>query len=197
MDSDMNIEEVQMSIIPGSLHIVLGPMFSGKTTRLINIYHARKYIGKKVAVINYSEDKRYHSKMLSTHDQVMIPCIQISQLAGFDCSLYDTILINEGQFFSDLYSHVLEYVEKYGKEVYIFGLDGDYLRCKFGSVLDLISYCDSVEKLTALCSTCRDGTLAHFSHRLTGELEQLVIGADNYNSLCRKCYMMCYTRMKI
>jgi len=178
----------------GSLHVVLGPMFSGKTTRLIHIYHARKYIGKKIAVINYSEDKRYHTKMLSTHDQVMIPCIQISQLAGFDCSPYDSILINEGQFFGDLYTHVLDYVEKYDKEVYIFGLDGDYLRNKFGSVLDLIPYSDSVEKLTALCSTCRDGTLAHFSHRLTGELEQLVIGADNYNSLCRKCYLHCYKK---
>jgi len=172
----------------GSLHLVLGPMFSGKTTRLIQIYKTRTYIGKKVAVINYAEDKRYDSKLLSTHDQIMIPCIQLSVLNGFDCSQYDTILINEGQFFSDLYEHVLDYVEKYNKEVYIFGLDGDFLRCKFGSILDLIPLCDTVKKFAALCANCRDGTMAHFSHRITSEMEQCVIGADNYIPLCRKCY---------
>ena len=172
----------------GSLHIVLGPMFSGKTTRLIQIYKTRTYILKKVAVINYADDMRYDSKMLSTHDQTMIPCIQLRELSEFDCSQYDTILINEGQFFGDLFENVLQFVEKFQKEVFIFGLDGDFLRNKFGTILDLIPYSDSVEKLSALCADCRDGTLAHFSYRVSKEVEQMVIGADNYKPLCRKCY---------
>jgi thymidine kinase len=172
----------------GSLHIVLGPMFSGKTTKLIQIYKTRTYSLKNVAVINYADDTRYDSKMLSTHDEIMIPCIQLKQLADFDCSQYDTILINEGQFFGDLYENVLKIIERFHKEVFIFGLDGDFLRNKFGSVLDLIPYSDTVEKLSALCAYCRDGTLASFSYRVSEELEQLVIGADNYKPLCRKCY---------
>jgi thymidine kinase len=127
--------------------------------------------------------------MLSTHDKTMIPCIQLLHLNTFDCSQYDTILINEGQFFGDLYENVLKFVEKFDKEVFIFGLDGDFLRKKFGSVLDLIPYSDTIEKLSALCVDCRDGTLAHFSHRTSYEVEQMVIGADNYKPLCRKCYM--------
>jgi len=175
-------------IIMGSLQLVLGPMFSGKTTRLIQIYKTRNYIGKRVAVINYAEDVRYDSKMLSTHDHIMIPCIQLAKLTGFDCSQFDTILINEGQFFDDLFYCVLEFVEKMDKEVFIFGLDGDYMRAKFGTILDLIPHCNTVEKLSALCANCRDGTLAHFSHRISKEKMQMVIGADNYIPLCRKCY---------
>ena len=172
----------------GSLHLVLGPMFSGKTTRLIQIYKTRTYISKQVAVINYEDDKRYNSQLLSTHDQTMIPCIQLTELSTFDCSQYDTILINEAQFFGDLYSSVLKFVEVFNKEVFIFGLDGDFLRNKFGRILDLIPYSDTVEKLSALCADCRDGTLAHFSHRTSRETEQMVIGASNYKPLCRTCY---------
>jgi thymidine kinase len=100
----------------------------------------------------------------------------------------DTILINEGQFFPDILSNVLELVEQKEKEVYICGLDGDYLRKTFGELLLLIPYCDTVEKLSSLCAICKDGTPAIFSHRLSQQVEQLVIGADNYIPLCRKCY---------
>jgi len=174
----------------GSLHIIIGPMFSGKTTKLIQIYKTRTYTQKKVAVINYIYDTRYHSNMLSTHDQIMIPCIHMHKLSEFDCSQYDTILINEGQFFSDLYENVLDYVEKFNKEVYVFGLDGDFLRNKFGDILDLIPYSNTVEKLSALCANCRNGTLGNFSYRLSKEMEQMVIGADDiYKPLCRNCYI--------
>lgn len=184
--------------MPGSLHLLVGPMFSGKTTRIIQIYKTRTYIGKRVAVINYSEDKRYHETMLSTHDKIMIPCMQTTTLGEIwrePAHLYhdalkraDTVLINEGQFFNDLYEIVLEMVEKERKEVFICGLDGDFKRQVFGQMLDLIPYCDTIEKLNSLCADCRDGTLAIFSHRLTLETEQIVVGADNYVPLCRNCY---------
>ena len=172
----------------GSLHLILGPMFSGKTTRLIQIFKTRKNMNKRVVVINYADDTRYHSNMLSTHDKVMIPCIQLFHLNEFDCSEYDTILINEGQFFGDLFENVLKFVETFGKEVFIFGLDGDFLRNKFGCILDLIPYCDTVQKLYALCADCSNGNLAIFSHRISQEKEQMVIGANNYKPLCRSCY---------
>ena len=59
----------------GYLELILGPMFSGKTTEIIQIHNNYSYIGKNVVVINYAEDKRYHDSMLSTHDHKMIPCI--------------------------------------------------------------------------------------------------------------------------
>jgi thymidine kinase len=173
-----------------SLHLILGPMFSGKTTRLIQEYRKRTYIQESVSVINYAEDIRYDATQLSTHDKVMIPCIQTLHLRSIldKIESANTILINEGQFFDDLYDIVIELVENKHKNVFIFGLDGDFTRGLFGDIYRLIPLCDTLEKLSALCSQCRDGTLAIFSHRITGEQQQVSIGSDNYIPLCRKCY---------
>ena len=176
----------------GYLELILGPMFSGKTTQIIQHYKSYSYIGKKVIVINYAEDKRYHDSLLSTHDQIMIPCILVKYLADImnDEAIHsaDVILINEGQFFPDIYEIVLEFVEKQQKIVYICGLDGDFKRNKFGKLLDLIPYCDKITKLNALCAQCRNGEAGLFSHRITNETSQIVIGSSNYIPLCRVCY---------
>ena len=192
--------------IAGYLELILGPMFSGKTTQTIQIYKKYKYIGKKVVVVNYFSDNRYDITMLSSHDEVKIPCIFASNLTSLwneqnkllstemrsnsaELRSADVIIINEGQFFPDIYEIVLDMVEKKGKKVYICGLDGDYKRRKFGNLLDLIPFSDKIIKLNSLCSTCKDGTLAIFTHRLSKESEQIVIGIDNYEPLCRKCFL--------
>lgn len=181
------------------LGLILGPMFSGKTTRLIQIYKTHTYIKKNVCVVNYAADTRYSDTKLSTHDQIMIPCHFIDDLyeqwnnpaAAYYAALHeaDTILVNEGQFFRRLKDIVLDMVEQHNKEVYVCGLDGDFERKPFGEILQLIPYCDSVEKLASLCAQCCDGTHAVFSHRITAESEQTVIGASNYIPLCRTCYL--------
>jgi len=177
----------------GYLEIAIGPMFSGKTTHLIQAYRKYTYIGKHVVVLNYSEDTRYHETMLSTHDKIMIPCMQITKIRDAWNSREfinsDVVLINEGQFFSDLNDTVLEMVDFYKKKVYICGLDGDFKREKFGSILDLIPYCDNIIKLQSLCSICKNGKPAIFSHRLTREDSQILIGSDIYIPLCRSCYL--------
>jgi thymidine kinase len=177
----------------GSLHLILGCMFSGKTTALIDIYEKNTSEGKDVFVVNFSGDTRYHNSMLSNHDKKMIPCSFASTLSELWFSHIilrihdaDVILINEGQFFHDLYKVVMSMVEEYGKEVYICGLDGDFNRRKFGQMLDLIPFCDSVTKLKANCHICDRDAL--FSHRITSETGQIVIGSDNYITLCRGCY---------
>ena len=183
----------------GFLGIILGSMFSGKTSRLIQIYKSHSYIGKKIAVINHSSDIRYTDTMLSTHDKTMIPCLFISDLKdawqNTESPFYnllkqsDTILINEAQFFPSLKDIVLEMVEISAKHVVICGLDGDFKRNRFGEILDLIPYCDSVEKLSALCAKCRDGTPGIFTNRISTEETQVLIGSDNYQPLCRNCYL--------
>ena len=204
----MNNNNMNSSYNSGYLEIILGPMFSGKTSRLVEIYKQCKFCNISVAVINHSIDNRYDDELLSTHDQVKIPCIKTEKL--FDvwvdsisneedlgvitrikdkCKIQmsDVILINEGQFFPDL----LEFVNKLltlGKKIYICGLDGDFERKKFGQILDLIPLCDKVHKLSSLCSLCKDGTPGIFSMRLTSEKEQTVVGSENYIPVCRICY---------
>ena len=186
----------------GYLEIILGPMYASKSTRLVEIYKQCKFCNIPVTVINHIIDKRYDNELLSTHDQVKIPCLQASELNdlwtdnGYEKKdLWahnavrdsDVILINEGQFFPDLYDVVIDML-KYNKKVYICGLDGDFERKKFGQILDLIPMCDKVTKLTSLCSQCKNGTPGIFSMRLTNETAQTVVGSDNYIPVCRKCY---------
>lgn len=188
----MNAETQTMHHLQeGHLEIWIGPMFSGKTSKLIETYKKYTYIGKKTLVVNYAEDTRYHKTMLSTHDKIMIPCVQTIQLNNIREQLLeaDVILINEGQFFQDLFSIVVEMVDVRHKTIYISALDGDFLRQQFGQVLDLIPHCNAVTKLSALCAECKNGKAASFSHRLSSEVGQVVIGSDNYVPLCRSCYL--------
>ena len=172
------------------LELIIGPMFSGKTTRLINIYNEKTAEQKKVKVVNYTDDTRYHNSMLSTHDKLMIPCVFANTIKEVcqepEIFTYDVILINEGQFFPDLYDSVITLVEKHRKEVYICGLDGDFKRCKFGGLLDLIPMSDNVIKLHAKCAKCNKNAI--FSKRLSNEEQQVLIGSSNYVPVCRDCY---------
>lgn len=189
--------------VTGYLELIIGPMFSGKTSELLQIYKQCQFCSIPVSIINHTIDKRYNDTMISSHDKVMAPCLQANKLmdiwkllqGGTESDIYankllrsaEVILINEGQFFSDLYEVVVDMLN-HNKKVYICGLDGDFERKKFGNILDLIPLCDKVRKLTSLCSICKDGTSAIFSMRLTSEKEQTIVGSDNYIPVCRKCY---------
>ena len=178
----------------GCLDLFIGPMFSGKTTKLIEIYNRCVEENVNVVAINYAADTRYHNTLLSTHDKQMIPCILSTTIEAAvrdheeTIKNAETILINEGQFFPDIEEQVKRLVEGSNKRVYVCGLDGDFERKKFGTILDLIPLCDKVCKLTSLCSMCKDGTPGIFSMRLTNEKQQTVVGSDNYIPVCRKCY---------
>ena len=179
----------------GSLSLVVGCMFSGKTKRLIETHqlNAQEFPLKTQLVVNYIGDTRYNaSTVLTTHDGQTLPCISALTLASVMTQLMaaDVILINEAQFFQDLVPQVLELVNEFGKEVHVFGLDGDFRHERFGTILDLIPECDHVVKLRATCNQCSRHDRAIFSQRLTGESEQIVIGSDNYLPLCRKCHLM-------
>lgn len=174
------------------LEVILGSMFSGKTSRLVEIYKQCIFCNIPVIVLNHCIDNRYDDELLSTHDKIKIPCIKtenLTQILNNDSlmSISEVILINEGQFFSDLYNCV-EKMLSLGKQIYVCGLDGDFERKKFGQILDLIPLCDKVTKLTSLCSVCKNGKPGIFSKRISNETEQTLVGSDNYIPVCRKCY---------
>ena len=177
----------------GNIKIVLGCMFSGKTTDVIMECKKWFSINKNALCINYMDDVRYGTDdNLYSHDKEKIKCIKVFKLKEVSDEIIkasDIILINEGQFFEDLIEYTVEWCEKYGKNIIVSGLDGDYLRKPFGKILDLIPYCNSVIKLKAFCSICKDGTHAHFTARLSNEKDQIIIGTSNYIAVCRKHYL--------
>ena len=193
------------------LELITGPMFSGKTSKLLEIYKQCKFCNISVAVINHSADTRYDKSMLSTHDKFMIPCIQTENIQSvwvyenldetysaelgnnhLELRNADVILINEGQFFDDLYDCVIDMLKE-NKKIYVSGLDGDFERKKFGQILDLFPLCDKVTKLTSLCSLCKNGEAGIFSMRLNKDKTQMLIGSDNYIPVCRICYEKNYS----
>ncbi len=194
-----------MDLNQGHLEIILGSMYAGKTSKILEIYKQCIFCNIPVSIINHSSDIRYHDSMISTHDKIMAPCIQTMKLndiwnySNVETHYNETsethiklrtsqvILINEGQFFEDLYDVVIDMLNN-NKKVYICGLDGDFKKNKFGQILDLIPHCDNVTKLSSLCSLCKNGTPGIFSMRLSHEKQQMLIGSDNYIPVCRKCY---------
>ena len=202
MNNNINMSETYLS---GYLEIILGPMYASKSTRLVEIYKQCKFCNIKVTVINHSIDNRYDDLLLSTHDKIKISCINTDKLldlwleenkdTNYIPRLNDklkiknseVILINEGQFFSDL-EIFIKLLLKCNKKIYVCGLDGDFERKKFGQILDIIPLCDKVYKLTSLCSLCKNGNKGIFSMRLTNEKEQTVVGSENYIPVCRECY---------
>lgn len=184
----------------GYLEVILGPMFSGKTSKLVEIYKQYTFCNIPVLVINHADDIRYSDQAtdMITHDQIKVDCVQsktLKYVLETNLPLFErkhtplAVIVNEGQFFGDLYSTVHRMVYEYNAHVYVAGLDGDFKQEKFGQILDLIPICDKVFKLHSLCVKCKDGTKAIFSHRIDLKCnEQKQIGADEaYIPLCRKC----------
>jgi thymidine kinase len=175
----------------GKLEIFLGPMFAGKSTEIIRRIRKMKFIGKKILVVKPQIDNRYNEDKITSHDYETADCLIVTNLSELqNIKDYNTIIIDEGQFFNDLKENVILWVDTFDINVVIAGLDGDFQRQPIGQMLELIPYADSCIKLNALCSNCKDGTNASFSHRIIHSNEQILIGGSNtYIPLCRKCYL--------
>lgn len=179
----------------GEIHLILGPMFAGKTTALIRKMRAEIQMGRRVVLVKSDKDTRYGLNSVVSHDGAKMPCWAVADLASFKDKLgeeaykqVDVIGIDEAQFFKDLYSFCQVAADRDGKIVIVAGLDGDYLRKSFGSALELIPIADSVVKLKSRCELC--GKAASFTFRKTGERKTEVVGgADIYMPVCRRHYV--------
>lgn len=176
-----------------SLELIIGCMFSGKSSELIKRIRKQALLGRSILVINHAKDIRYQSGMVVTHDQDAVQAVALESLMGvFDmqelCQAA-VVFIDEGQFFPDLYVVVVELVETLGKHVIVSALDGTWERKPFEQVLQLIPFADGVVKQTALCVVCKDGTPAPFSMRTVNTTALEVVGGiDAYKPVCRKHY---------
>lgn len=173
----------------GYLDLILGPMFSGKTSYLIEQFYIH-HMSSRLLVINHKSDNRYTSnEQMVSHDGNSIPCILVSSLNEINLNMnhYDRILINEGQLFPDLFEFVMKQVYENKKYVYIAALDGDYKRNPIGQVHQLLSHSDSIIKLHGKCYLCKKKP-SIFTMRTSNDTEQILIGTDQYKPVCRMCY---------
>jgi len=171
------------------LEIIMGSMFSGKTSELIRRLKRHQVIRDKVLVINSKKDIRNMSEVLQTHDQNTFGCIKTLDLSSVLETKYyyeaHVVAVDEVQFFEGLRPFV-EQALRDGKHVILAGLDGDFRQRVFGELLELIPLADDVTKLKALCMECLDGTLGPFTKRTSTRTEQEFVGdADVYRAVCR------------
>ena len=181
----------------GRIDIIIGSMFSGKSTELIRRINRYKVLGKKILVINHRLDKRYSESSISTHSNMMLECLSLEKLGDINTNekflkeynSCEVLVIEEAQFFEDLYDVVVKAADIDNKIVIVAGLDGDSNREEFGDILKLIPKCDSVKKLHALCVKCKDGTAASFTKRLVKNNSQIYIGVSEFIAVCRYHYL--------
>ena len=177
-----------------SLDLIIGCMFSGKSTEIVRMIDRFKTINESYLLVKPSVDNRYSKDMVQTHDNIQRKCeVRRLLLPLFESEIYNTsnyIIIEEAQFFKDLEPFVLKAVDQDKKHVKVIGLDGDSNRNNFGSIHKLIPVCDNIKKLKALCLMCKDGTEAIFSKRISNDKKQTCIGsADKYMAVCRECFL--------
>tara|TARA_B100001093_G_scaffold424998_1_gene418346 strand:- start:193 stop:828 length:636 start_codon:yes stop_codon:yes gene_type:complete len=175
------------------IEVILGPMFSGKSTELIRRTSCYKAIGKNVLRINHLNDIRTHNH-IQTHSNIKKNAIKVSSLMSLldkpEFVYCDVIGIDEAQFFDDLYEFIIT-IEPLGKIIIVSGLDGDFKRRPIGQILQIIPLCDEVIKLHAMDMYDKDGTPGIFTKRLTTSNKLIDIGAENkYKTVSRKNYFL-------
>jgi len=174
----------------GKIEIILGPMFSGKSTRLIELIRKYTYKAKKTIMIKFFADKRYTEKSeVVTHDLIKYDSIDCKNLRdSFDkLKTYDVIGIDEGQFFPDLVE-VCEELALLKKTIIVAALNGDFRMEPFPVVSRLISKADKIKLLKAYCFHCHKD--AKFSLRIVQSNETVLIGAgEAYKPACRDCHV--------
>lgn len=192
----------------GSLHIILGPMFSGKTTQLNSILTKYADTGLKVVKIIHADDIRdvtASDASGTTHNSSYsrltskITIIRTKELTNLDISKYHVIGVDEAQFFQDLDVVVKRWVNGLHKDVRIAGLDGDSNRQLFGKIAFLIPEADKIKKKNAQCKYCLEelerinfhGNFENIKGAFTARtipsegVQKDVGGADKYSPACR------------
>ena len=175
--------------------LIYGPMFSGKTTKLIEIYKETLTQKKNCIAINYELDTRYGKNKIISHDGLAIDSYSITNIDDFInnsatkelISSADFIFINEAQFFESILENVLYLTNILKKNVVLCGLDLDYKRQKFGTMMDLLSKATNVFKMTGKCVKCNGASC--YSHRNVASYFQILIGTSEYIPLCETCYI--------
>lgn len=170
----------------GSIALILGCMFSGKTSELINRYNRYTIGGKSCIMIKHSHDNRYSSEQIVTHDGINVVAEICEHLYEMDRKVdkYDAVFIDEIQFYKDGHIFCDKWANE-GKIVVACGLNGRSDRQPFEVISRLLPLVDDLTYLTAICRD--NGENAVYSKRVSEDKGAIVIGgADKYCAVDRK-----------
>lgn len=172
----------------GRVELILGPMFSGKTTELMRRMRRYQLGGKNCLIIKYDKDTRYDSKCVCTHDgKIQSECIIKSDLTDISIDSYDAIFIDEIQFFFDA-PKILNSWANTGIHVHVCGLNGTYRQTPFPVISNLLPLCENILFLTAICKDTGNEASFTYKHTLTTEYEPIeqIGGGEIYAAIDRQ-----------
>jgi thymidine kinase len=173
----------------GTVEVITGSMFSGKTEELIRRLRRAQFAGLRVEIFKPSLDKRYSETRVVSHDDKSIISTPVDNasaillLAG-DC---DVVGIDEAQFFDNSIVEVCSTLADNGLRIVVAGHDMDFMGKPFGPMPALLAVAEFVTKVHAICMRC--GNLAQYSYRKSEDAQVVLLGEKNlYEPLCRECY---------
>lgn len=173
----------------GSIEVICGGMFSGKTEELLRRARRALIAGQELILIKPAQDNRYSEDSVVSHDKNRMESYSV-QSAQEIPSLADgkeVICIDEAQFFELDLIDVVNLLANQGKRVIVAGLDMDYEGKPFEPIPQLLAIAEYITKLHAICS--KSGLMANFSQRVTKSTERIVIGeAEVYEPRARHCF---------
>ena len=177
----------------GKLTVIAGPMFSGKTSKLVAMVEVLTRMGHKVLTVKPSIDTRYgNRKEIHSHDHKRSSALVTSGESPEEIidriikNKADTVIFDEVQFFDKAkILSVIHDLKKQGLHVIAAGLMYDYQRKPFGATPDLMGIADERLELFAICQRC--GSIARHTERVRGGKGQVVVGAAHtYIAVCEK-----------
>lgn len=173
----------------GSIEVICGGMFSGKTEELLRRARRAVIAGQRVILFKPSQDVRYSETHVVSHDRSDMESAPVRHAREIpDMSLEaDVVCIDEAQFFDqDLVAVANELADR-GQRVIIAGLDMDFEGKPFEPVPQLLAVAEFITKLHAVCT--QSGRMAHFSERISGGTERILIGeSEAYEPRARHCF---------
>jgi len=169
----------------GHLEVICGPMFAGKTTRLMQRLSELRDGGRKVLAVKPSLDQRYHSTDLATHDGRTMEATLVERPEDLLSLDAEVIGLDEAHFFeSGLHRAVMTLLLR-GRHIILAGLDRTSMNEPFGEMGSLLIEADRVEKISGICAVC--GREAVHTVRLFASREPIVVGGVGmFENRCRE-----------
>lgn len=182
----------------GFIRLYIGPMFSGKTSALLEAYTRHTIAKRKCLLVKFIDDVRYDVKNIVTHDgkkfESTCSCKLLYEIDNI-VNNYQVICIDEIQFFKDAPIFCDKWAND-GLIVELAGLSGTFLREEFPVISQLIPLAEEIHKKSAIC--INNGKDAHYTYRLTDDQETVVIGgSDKYTPLDRVSFFENYDAERI
>lgn len=179
----------------GSVEVIVGSMFSGKTEELIRRLRRAMFASLKVEIFKPAVDTRYSEDKVVSHDEKSIMSTPVENASSILLlsSGVEVVGIDEAQFFDNSLIEVCTMLADNGTRVIVAGLDMDFSGKPFGPIPALMAVSEYVTKVHAICVRC--GNLANYSHRKIKSDKVVVLGEkDIYEPLCRSCYIKAVSR---